>query len=90
LKDGLEEIVTWGVRPLKWLVTLLDDACEQRGDPADLIFLRYEMGTWLEHLQDALYHLDTELRQDWQLKPGHNGDEGPASKEAPDTQPETE
>ncbi|UCD87140.1 MAG: hypothetical protein JSV01_05080 [Desulfobacterales bacterium] len=30
LKDGLEEIVTWGVKPIKWLVTLLDDACAER------------------------------------------------------------
>jgi len=67
LKDGLEEVVTWGVRPLKWLVTLLDKACDERDDPADLIFLRYEMGTWLENLEDTLMRFDAEL-QDWKRK----------------------
>ena len=69
LKDGLEEVVIWGITPLKRLVMVLDEVCIRRDEPEDLIFLRYQIGTQIEDLQDCLYRLDEELSKDWQKKP---------------------
>ena len=64
LKDGLEEIVTWGILPLKELVSIMDEELEVvKDEPLNherLLFLMYELRNKLEDVEKTLYRFEDE------------------------------
>ncbi len=57
--DNLEELVTWGITPIKELVRILDEEIEEmdNDDPSmnRFIFVMYEMDHKIEELEEVFY-----------------------------------
>ena len=62
-EKGLEEVVTWGVEPLKQLVEIMDEELRENEEPENtgrLTFVMYELRHKLEDLENTLHRFDRE------------------------------
>jgi len=67
----LEEIVTWGINPMKRLLELMDAYIEDSLDEDDedvMIFFRYEFEDKINGIEEAIYRAIKELKKK-QAKP---------------------
>ena len=59
IRDGLGEIVTWGIEPLKELVKIMNEALDGP-NMERLFFVRYDLEDRLDLLEETLYRFETD------------------------------
>jgi len=63
---NLEEIVIWGISPMKQLVNLMDAYIEDNLDEDDekvMLFFRYEFEDKINGIEEAIYRAIKELKK---------------------------
>jgi len=59
IRDGLGEIISWGIEPLKELVKIMDEAIDDENFDR-LIFVRYDLEDRLDVLEETLKRFERE------------------------------
>ena len=60
--ETLDEVIIWGVEPLKELDRILDERIEDLEDDKRLLYVHYMIRNGLEELEDALNRLAGEIQ----------------------------